>query len=123
MNTKYLPKARKALETLYTSRCDVVIYGEEKEGSITRHREKTLYRDIPCKLSFELSYPLEQTERTAMSDQRVKLFTAPEITIPQGSKVIVATAEGETLSFAYSGEWGCYPTHKEVRLRPLEREK
>lgn len=123
MNTKYLPKARKALEALYTSRCNVVVYGEEKEGSITKHREKTVYEDIPCKLSFELSYPLEQTEQTAVSSQRVKLFTAPEITVPQGSKVTVATAEGEILHFAYSGECSCYSTHKEVRLRPMEREK
>lgn len=123
LSAKYSEKARSALETLYTSKCTVARYEETKEGSLTKHVERVLYENIPCKLSFELSYPLTQTDKTAVSSQRVKLFTAPEIIISPGSRVTVITESGEELSFGYSGECACYPSHREIRLCPLEKDK
>lgn len=116
--------ARKAIERLYTHFCDIYGYSSEKneENGITGKKETLLYKDLPCRLSFELSYPLEQTGKTAVSSQRLKLFFSPEVEIPCGSKVTV-NVNGETVSLGYSGEQAVYATHKEIRLKPLEKHK
>ncbi len=116
--------ARNAIESLYTHSCDIYGYLSEKdeENGITEKKEALLYKNLPCRLSFELSYPLEQTDKTANSSQRVKLFISPEINIPCGCKIFV-TVNGETISLGYSGEQALYPTHKEIRLKPLEKHK
>lgn len=116
--------ARNALERLYTHSCDIYGYSSEKdeESGITKKKETLLYKDLPCRISFELSYPLEQTETTANSSQRVKLFVSPDINIPCGSKVSAAV-NGEVISFGFSGEQAIYITHKEIRLKPLEKHK
>ncbi|MCM1055214.1 MAG: hypothetical protein NC394_06800 [Bacteroides sp.] len=116
-----LPRA--AIESAYGHLCTVYGYsGEVSEVGITEEREVKLAENVPCRLSFELSYPLEQTENTAESSQRVKLFLPPELSVPCGSRIAV-TVNGEELSFGYSGEQALYPTHKEIRLKPLEKHK
>ena len=115
---------RNAIERLYTHLCDVYGYASEKddESGITTKNETMLYKDLPCRISFELSYPLEQTDKTAFSSQRVKLFVSPKVNIPCGSKV-TARINGETIFFGYSGEQAVYSTHKEIRLKPLKKDK
>ena len=117
-------QARTAIESLYTHRCDIYGYKGEKDSTsgITEQKEVKLYENQPCRLSFELSYPLEQTEETAESSQRTKLFLPPEVNAPCGCKITVTVNE-EKLYFAYSGEQALYDTHKEIRLRPLEKHK
>ena len=115
---------RNLIECFYTHLCDVYGYFSEKddESGITAKKETLLYKDLPCRLSFELSYPLEQTDKTAVSSQRVKLFVSPDIDIPCGSKVTVTVNE-RRINFGYSGEQAIYSTHKEIRLKPLNKDK
>lgn len=117
-------RARAAIESAYNHLCTIYGYKQvrDPDSGITEEKETALAEDIPCKLSFELSYPLEQTEETASSSQRVKLFLPPEVSIPCGSRVAVRI-NNEVLSYGYSGEQALYPTHKEVRLKPLEKHK
>ena len=42
--------------------------------------------------------------------------------MPCGSRVEVFV-NGERLSFGFSGEQALYDTHKEIRLKPLRKEK
>lgn len=116
--------ARAAIESTYAHLCTVYGYKgvKDSESGITEETETVLAENVPCKISFELSYPLEQTEEAALSSQRVKLFIPPEITVPCGSKISVAV-NGEVFSFGYSGEQALYLTHKEIRLKPLEKHK
>lgn len=116
-------QARTAIESLYTHRCDIYGYKGERDNKsgVTEQKETKLYENQPCRLSFELSYPLEQTAEAAESSQRTKLFL-PELNVPCGCKVIVTVNE-ENLYFAYSGEQALYGTHKEIRLKPLEMHK
>lgn len=117
-------RARAAIESTYTHLCTVYGYKGEKEGEsgITEEKKTALWENIPCRLSFELSYPLEQNEETALSSQRAKLFLPPEIDVPCGCGISV-TVNGEILKFGFSGEQALYPTHKEIRLSPLEKRK
>ena len=115
---------RNAIEGFYTHLCDVYGYSSEidEESGITEKKEIQLYKDLPCRLSFELSYPLEQTDKTAVSSQRLKLFVSPNVRIPCGSRVTVSV-NGETVFLGFSGEEAIYVTHKEIRLKPLEKDK
>lgn len=119
-----LPENRTAIESLYTHLCDIYGFIGKKDpiSGITEEKEILLYGEQPCRLSFELSYPLEQSETAASSSQRTKLFLPPEVNAPCGCKIVV-TVNGEKLSFGYSGEQALYDTHKEIRLKPLERHK
>jgi len=116
--------SRGAIESLYTHLCDIYGYVGEKDNlsGLTEEKENLLYEKQPCRLSFELSYPLEQENDAALSSQRTKLFLPPEVSVPCGCKILV-TVNGEVLSFGYSGEQALYDTHKEIRLKPLEKHK
>ena len=117
-------KARPAIERLYTHRCDIYGFQSEKDDAsgLTEQKEVCLCENQPCRLSFELSYPLEQTGKAAESSQRTKLFLPPEVNAPCGCKITVTVNE-EKLNFAYSGEQALYDTHKEIRLSPLDLHK
>ena len=119
-----ISKSRGAIESLYAHSCDIYGYRGARDGEsgITEEREIKLYEKQPCRASFELSYPLSQGENTAEASQRVKLFLAPEVEVPCGSRVEVFV-NGERLSFGFSGEQALYDRHKEIRLKPLRKEK
>lgn len=119
-----ISKSRGAIESLYTHTCDIYGFVGEKDNAsgITEEKEILLHENQPCRLSFELSYPLEQSGEAASSSQRTKLFLPPEVNVPCGCKIFV-TVNGEKLSFGYSGEQALYDTHKEIRLKPLEKHK
>lgn len=112
-------KARAAVESLYDGVCSIVEYQTVRESDgICRQREVTVFRDVPCKLSFELNYPVQQTETIAAASQRAKLFVAPEINVKNGSKIIVEQY-GKKAEYGFSGETAVYPTHREIRVSPF----
>lgn len=112
---------RKAVESLYTGVCTVIEYRNVRDGKtgITTQQEVTVAENQPCRLSYELNYPVEQGEHTGEVSQRVKLFIAPEVTVKNGSKVIV-TQNGNTVQYAFSGEGAAYDSHREIRLSPFK---
>ncbi|MCM1299484.1 MAG: hypothetical protein NC203_02965 [Firmicutes bacterium] len=112
---------RRAVESLYIGVCTVVEYQsfkDEKTG-ITSQREAVVLENQPCRLSYELNYPVDQGEQTGKVSQRVKLFVAPETVIKNGSKVIV-TQNGNRVEYAFSGESAAYDSHREIRLSPFK---
>ena len=115
-----LPKAalvsvRKALERGYTGTFTVT---ERKKvvrpDHSTGFAEVQTLTDNPCSLSFTTS-PAAGDGDTATLTQSVKLFCAPEIIVPEGSRITV-TQNGVTEEYARSGMVAMYDTHAEYVL-------
>lgn len=112
-------KARAAVESAYDGVCSVVEFRNVRgDDGICRQCETVVYRDIPCKLSFELNYPVRQTDSAASVSQRAKLFVAPEVNVKNGSKIVVEQY-GKRAEYGFSGETAVYPTHREIRVSPF----
>lgn len=112
-------KVRAAVESAYDGICSIIEY-QSVRGSdgICRQQETVVWENIPCKLSFELNYPVSQTDTVAVASQRAKLFVAPEISVKNGSKIIVEQY-GKKAEYGFSGETAVYPTHREIRVSPF----
>lgn len=108
---------RRAIEKLYEGSCTVMAYGEylDPVTKITKVGEYTLFEDKPCRLSYGSLSTSTSTEGPANVVQVTKLFIAPELEIPPGSKIIV-TQNGRTTEFSNSGVPAVYPTHQEIML-------
>ncbi|MFY0520915.1 hypothetical protein ACOMCU_24290 [Lysinibacillus sp. UGB7] len=96
---------------------------QEVEDSITHattHKEVMLFTNQKCKLSFEKQTSTTPTGGPALIAQTTKLFIAPELDIPAGSKIIV-TQHSKTTEYARSGEPAIYTDHQEIQLELFER--
>lgn len=111
-----LVKARKAIEELYDHTCNVVVKQEyTKPNHSTGFNEMDIISDQPCRISFSSVSDTEESTGAAKVVQTVKLFIAPEVKIPPGSKLIIKHDGIESL-FSRSGEPATYPTHQEIML-------
>lgn len=111
-----LVKAREAIEKLYNHTCSVVVKEEyTKPNHSTGFKEVEIISDQPCRISFSSVSDTQETSSAAKVIQMVKLFIAPEIKIPPGSKLIINHDGIESL-FSKSGEPATYPTHQEIML-------
>ncbi len=113
---------RKAVESLYKGLCTVKVW-QEVENPVTHattHKEVALLTDQKCKLSYEKQTSTTPTGGPALIAQTTKLFIAPELDIPAGSKIIV-TQHNKTTEYARSGEPAIYTDHQEVQLELFER--
>ncbi|WP_068983874.1 hypothetical protein [Lysinibacillus xylanilyticus] len=113
---------RKAVESLYKGVCTVKVWREVEDPitHVTRHKEVPLFTDQKCKLSFEKQTSTTPTGGPAVIAQTTKLFIAPELDIPAGSKIIV-TQHGKTTEYARSGEPAVYMDQQEIMLEAFER--
>ncbi|WP_202973814.1 hypothetical protein [Lysinibacillus parviboronicapiens] len=96
---------------------------QEVENPVTHattHKEVALLTDQKCKLSYEKQTSTTPTGGPALIAQTTKLFIAPELDIPAGSKIIV-TQHNKTTEYARSGEPAIYTDHQEVQLELFER--
>lgn len=113
-------KAREAVEKLYDHTCSVVVKQEyTKPNHSTGFKEVEIISNQPCRISFSSISDTEENTGAAKVVQMVKLFIAPEIQIPPGSKIIVSHDDIESL-FSKSGEPATYPTHQEIMLEVWE---
>ncbi|ODV55461.1 hypothetical protein [Lysinibacillus fusiformis] len=113
---------RKAIESLYKGLCTVKVWQgvENPITHVTEHKEVALLTDQKCKLSYEKQASTTPTGGPAVIAQTTKLFVAPELDIPAGSKIIV-TQNGKTSEFARSGEPAIYTDHQEIMLEAFVR--
>ncbi len=110
-------QARKALEQLYEHNCTVIEYVKVKDP-ITKQtgmKEMPVLENQPCKLSFSTSKTTNQTESANQVIQVIKLFITPEITIKEGSKIVI-THNGKISEYKNSGVPSIFPTHQEIVL-------
>ena len=114
---KAFDNARKAIESLYDGKCSVIerLDVKDEKTKITRKSEVTVFKDLPCKLSFERINTVIQNENAAKRSQSTKLFLSPEILIREGSKIIVEQ-NGVKTEYSASGVPAIYPTHQEIML-------
>jgi len=108
---------RKAVESLYKGLCTVKVWQEIEDPitHVTKHDEASLFSDTKCKLSYEKQTSSTPTGGPAVIAQTIKLFIAPELDIPAGSKIIV-TQHGKTTEYSRSGESAVYKDHQEIVL-------
>lgn len=113
----YITAARKAIESQYDAKCDIIEYGNVLVGNITKNQEKIKEHDVPCKISFEDIYSNTETDTENKIVQKVKLFIKPELIINPGSKIVVVR-KNRIIPYKNSGEPAVYDTHQEIILEP-----
>lgn len=105
------------LQKLWEGKCTVKVR-QSKVNPVTKKTEfdeVISYTDEPCKLSFETITSTDENDNAARITQKLKLFIAPEIVIPPGSKITVTQNE-RTVDYEKSGEPAVYSNHKEIIL-------
>lgn len=112
---------RKALESMYSGVCTVKVYVSVTDPvtKITSKKEQVLFTDKPCKLSIEKQTTSTNTVGPAIIAQTTKLFIAPELNIPAGSKITV-TQNGRTVDYSKSGIPAVYTDHQEITLESFK---
>ena len=110
-------KYKKAVRQLWQGRCIVSVLEdvENEDNGRTEQREKTLFADVPCRLSFDKVESTAQVEHASRKGQNVTLIIGSEYKIPEGSKITV-TQLGVTREYERSGASAVYSTHQEVPL-------
>lgn len=116
MLDKAFKQARKAIERLYDSTCDISRFDKAKDP-ITKETKSKLalkYKNVQCRVSKQSLSKNNQTDIVNQVAYELKLFIAPELEIHQGDEIEVTTRE---LKVKYkAGEGFIYNTHQEVIL-------
>nr|DAI96711.1 MAG TPA: head closure knob [Caudoviricetes sp.] len=101
----------------YKDRCSVIEFVPvtDLETNITKEKEVIVLEDQKCKLCFKTVRSVGEGD-TAKLLQTVSLHIAPDITIKEGSKVVVSLQTGQTFEYSRSGIPAIYPSHQEVPL-------
>lgn len=120
LSTVQVVKRRKAIELLYDGVCTITGMQEiTKENGATGFESVEICTDQPCRLSFG-------TSRTQTGDvatetvQEAKLFLAPEIVVPAGSRVTVKQ-NNSTWEYKLSSTPAVYATHQEITFSLKDR--
>ena len=115
-----IPLVRRAVERLYDGRATVEEARKEKNAkNITALVWSVVARDVPCRVSYKTVAPAGRSDTVDSIAQAITLFTAPEIDIKPGSRVMV-TQRGRTMRFACSGIPAVYDSHQEIPLVRFE---
>lgn len=114
-------RAKSCLETVYEGTCTVVErrYVKDAVTKIKQPEESAVFKNQPCRLSFEKTATAVQTDTAAAVPQGVKLFLSPEIIVKPGSKIIVKQ-NGVCTAYAASGAPAVYATHQEIVLEKFK---
>ena len=101
---KYLKAKRAAIESLYCGTLTATVKQEQtdKKTHITTFEEVTVLKDIPCRLS-QQTIKSTTNDGPAVKAKTIRVFLAPEIEIPAGSKLIISQ-HGKTGVYKQSGE-------------------
>ena len=115
------------LARFWTDRCDVYVREStvDAETGRTGFSERKIYADVPCRVSYRISFETVGAVRdvgdaATAAGQAVKLFLAPEISIPAGSKIVVRRL-GAELVFFRSGIPAVFEGHQEVRVERFQK--
>lgn len=102
--------------------CDVVVSVKEKNPNNGQMEfvETILHAAVPCHLSYKSVESAGTDEDVATVQQAAKLFLAPEVSVPEGSKIVV-THRGVTSTYKQSGKPAVYPSRQEIGLVPFKR--
>lgn len=108
-----------ALMSLWTDKMTVTVKEsetEEKTG-ITSFKDKVIYSNEPCRVSFSSLSAAEITDGVQEIAQSVKLFASVKLDIPPGSEIIVVRRGGRAAVYESSGPAAFYLFHQEIPLK------
>ncbi len=109
-------RARKEFERFFEDTCSVYEYVKEKQANgSTAHKEKKVFSDIPCRVSFKTVLQAAENSQNSHQVQVIKLFLPHDVHIKAGSKLEISR-KGVTTAYKNSGVPALYPTHNEVVL-------
>lgn len=118
-----IPKGyQEAIQILWAGRAAITVWEgvlDERTGR-TEPVERVTVSGLPCRLSFSTASSTQADAEAAGVAQAVTLYTAPDVEIPEGSKVTV-TQNGVTQDYARSGTSAVYTHHQEVPLELFRR--
>lgn len=111
-----------AMKSLWKGLCDVYIIKTDinQHNGRDEPKEVPIYEKQPCRISFSSVSSTTEHDGAPLIQQTVKLFIAKDVNIPAGSKIDVSQ-NGQTRSYAKSGEPAVYSEHQEIMLVPFER--
>lgn len=118
-------QARKAIESLYDSTCNIRAYGKYKD-SITKETKTGInpvpkYEKQPCRVSKQSLSKNTQTDTINQVSYELKLFIAPEVEIKQGDEIEVTNKVLNIITKYKAGEGFPYNTHQEVILNKEDK--
>ncbi len=106
---------RKSIESLYTGVFTAVARETSRDSvtNVSGLKEKTVYEDIPCRLSFSNAQVLKE-DKVMADENQMTLFTGPEIDIKANSKITVkqngytyTITNANKKSYASHNEYSC----------------
>ena len=108
---------RGIVETTYDGTCRIygMQSGKDPETKVTRQEEVLVQEGISCHLSYSGTVPAAGSSTVTAVAQTVKLYLAPELAVPPGSRIEV-TQQGKTESYGQSGKAAVYSSHQEILL-------
>lgn len=108
---------REAVEAAYDGVCRIYNMQSVKDPKtkVTSQTEVLVAQNIPCRLSYSSASPDLQSGTAATVSQTIKLFLAPELIVPPGSRIEV-TQQTRTESYGQSGKAAVYASHQEIML-------
>lgn len=117
---KQLKSLTTTLALLWRDRCTVTVQeAYQKPSGATAFRPMVILSDAPCKLSYFTQHgfnALASLDGEAAPTQKViRLFLAPDVEIPAGSRINVDRA-GKTTAYKSSGVSAVYFSHQEIIL-------
>lgn len=106
-----------AVKSLWDGKCTVTVQKNETNTSTgrTEVKEVDLYKDVPCRISFDTIDTTELASNAAQKVQGVTLLIGSDVDIPPGSKITV-TQNGVTGSYTKSGKPAVYSVHQQIQL-------
>lgn len=108
---------RKAIESLYIDTCDIIQLVSVKNPVNKRveQAEQVVHSTVPCRLSMKTVPQASDSNTASTAMQITKIFLAPELEIPEGSKFRV-THYGREFKYESSGFPAIYSSHQEIVL-------
>ena len=108
---------RQAIESLYIDKCDIIqlVSAKNPVNKRMEQTEQIVARDVPCRLSVKNVVSASDSETATTATQLTKVFIAPELDIPAGSKFRI-THYGREFKYESSGYPAIYSGHQEITL-------
>lgn len=82
---------------------------------VTQQEEVLVHDSVPSHISYSSTAPAAGSDMVMTVAQGIKLFLAPELVVPPGSRIEVSQ-QGRTESYAQSGKAAAYSSHQEILL-------
>ncbi len=112
--------ARNRLPLMYTDSCDVYTRTKSvNSNGVTKFTDTKSIDNCPCRLSYNSAPELDQMESAAGIEKMAKLFLDPDVSIPEGSYIVV-TRDSKEQCFRCSGSPKIYESHQEISLEYAE---